>query len=302
MGLAVWDTWRVPHFIFNSRTGCEKYAHRTAETWEQAGSLCLWLQAAWAQHEGALATFPILGKWRPQIKFLGTTQYCGVLSTGMYTLFRWKSLVLRSYISMPCFQSLIQSQPHEACAHQEPARPVLPSPRWLRGPQRGIHDAHGGCPTVTVRNMKGNMVRHIFWKKGIHSLPVESPRSKVYIPTGTWASPPWSEVDVLEQSKAWDRNDPVLENKRCTAHYASKSIFLKIPAATTGTPCIWTQCPLRTMLWFCDAPYVIANSGRSDGRGAAIMQNRLINQATPAECVSDETQTPGRVNIHWLMF
>lgn len=171
----------------------------------------------------------------------------------MYTLFRWKSLVLRSYISMPCFRSLIQSQPHEACAHQEPARPVLPSPRWLRGPQRGIHDAHGGCPTVTVRNMKGNTVRHIFWKKGIHSLPVESPRSKVYIPTGTWASPPWSEVDVLEQSKAWDRNDPVLENKDVllimpASLFSWKYLQPPLVPPASGPSALWEPCFGSVML------------------------------------------------------
>lgn len=143
MGLAVWDMWCVPHFVFNnSRTGCEKYAHKTAETWEQAGSFCLRLQTARVQHEGALATFHILGKWRPQIKFSRTTQSRGVLSTGMYPLFRMKSLVLQSYITMLCFWSLIAFQSHATRAHQAPAWPILPHLRCLVGHRRDIYDGH----------------------------------------------------------------------------------------------------------------------------------------------------------------
>ena len=94
------------------------------------------------------------------------------------------------------------------------------------------------------------------------------------------------EVGVLEQSKAWDRNDPVLENKRFTAHYASKSVFLKIPAATTGTPCVWTQCPLRTMLWFCDAPY-----------GHSQFRQEQWPEARPSYRTDSQSGRPNRVCI-----
>lgn len=42
---------------------------KPAERRKQAGSPCLWLQAACWQHGVALATLHILGKWGPQIKF-----------------------------------------------------------------------------------------------------------------------------------------------------------------------------------------------------------------------------------------
>ena len=164
MGLAVWDMWCVPHFVFNSRTGCEKYAHKTAETWEQAGSFCLRLQTARVQHEGALATFHILGKWRPQIKFSGTTQSRGVLSTGTYPLFSLKSLVLQSYITvLLVFDFIAVSRstwtPGTSMANSTPSK----MPVWATGETSMM--VTGACPTVIVQSTKGNMVRHIFQKK-----------------------------------------------------------------------------------------------------------------------------------------
>lgn len=165
MGLADWDMWCVPHFVFNSRTGCEKYAHKTAETWEQAGSFCLRLQTARVQHEGALATFHILGKWRPQSKFSGTAQSRGVLSTGTYPLFSLKSLVPQSYITvLLVFDFIAVSHntwtPGTSMANSTPSK----MPVWATGGhRRDIYDGH--CPTVIVQSTKGNMVRHIFQKR-----------------------------------------------------------------------------------------------------------------------------------------
>lgn len=145
----------MPHFVFNSRTGCEKYAHKTAETWEQAGSFCLRLQTARVQHEGALATFHILGKWRPQSKFSGTAQSRGVLSTGTYPLFSLKSLVPQSYITV----LLISLQSHTTREHQAPAWPILPLPRCLCGPR----EATGGTSMMVTVQLSLCRVLKVTW-------------------------------------------------------------------------------------------------------------------------------------------
>lgn len=78
---------------------------------------------------------------------------------------------------------------------------------------------------------------------------MESPGTRVSIPTGIHVSPPLSDSDVFKSCKDWARNDPARGPRRIISHYASKSALLKISAATTYTTYILTQCPLKTRFY-----------------------------------------------------
>lgn len=165
----------MPYFIFNSRTGCEKYAHKTVETWEQAGSHCLWPQAGGAQHKGALAAFHIPGKRRPQIRLSGTAQQCGARSPRMHPHFGLKSQGFRvTYVCCP--GRLIPFQSHATHAPQARAQTMVSPQDASVGHRRGVCHSDrslSSCHCGKYERKEGKT--HL--ERGIRSLPAESSRS-----------------------------------------------------------------------------------------------------------------------------
>lgn len=74
----------------------------------------------------------------------------------------------------------------------------LKMPLWATEGASAI--AIGACPAVIVGSMKGKKVRHIWKEESVLCLRNRpGPCSQ-----GGWgATPPWSEAEVLEPSKAW---------------------------------------------------------------------------------------------------
>lgn len=227
---------------------------KPAETWKTAGPLCLWLQAACSQHKGALGSGHFPHPWE-----VGTTDQVFRKKPVMWCAFQWNLSSL--WAKVPCaselckhavllvFNSISVSQ--NTCTAGS-SMTILPPPRCLCGLQKGVCNGDrnlSNCHCVQYERKHG---KSCLLKKGNHFLHMESPKIKVCIPTGIWASPPWSDADVLEPSKAWARNNPVPGLNGFTSRCTSKSIFLKISTATTGTIWILTQCPLRTRPWFYD--------------------------------------------------
>lgn len=109
------------HFIFKSRTGCEKYAHKISRD-TRAGQIPLpWAVGSLLAVQRASGHFP--HPWE-----VGTTDQVFRNNPVTCCAFHWNLSplwatipVLQSYISVLCSWSLIQFQSHTSHAHQERA-------------------------------------------------------------------------------------------------------------------------------------------------------------------------------------